>query len=74
MTEPDNEEALAFLQKRLVKAGVERALVEAGARDGDEVRIAGRAFELDVGLADDPEVEFIEAEPEEVEWEPDASS
>jgi len=30
MTEWENEEALAFLQRRLVKAGVEDALVEAG--------------------------------------------
>jgi len=53
MTEWENEEALAFLQKRLVKAGVESALIAAGARDGDEIRIAGRAFEFDVGLVGD---------------------
>ena len=60
MTEWENEEALAFLQKRLVKAGVESALMDAGARDGDEIRIAGRSFEFDAGLVDDPEVSFIE--------------
>lgn len=64
MTEWENEEALAYLQKRLVKAGVEQALINAGARDGDEIRILGRAFEFDVGLAADPEVEFIEDEPD----------
>jgi GTP-binding protein len=65
-TEWENEEALAFLQKRLVKAGVEAALMEAGARDGDEVRIAGRSFEFDSGLMEDPEVAYIEPEPEHV--------
>lgn len=60
MTEIANEEAVAFLQKRLVKAGVEKALMEAGALDGDEIRIAGRAFEFESALASDPEVAFIE--------------
>ncbi|HET6350832.1 MAG TPA: GTPase ObgE [Coriobacteriia bacterium] len=60
MTEFENEEALAFLQKRLVKAGVESALIAAGARDGDEIRIAGRSFVFDTELAADPEVEYIE--------------
>lgn len=61
-TEWENEEAVAFLQKRLVKAGVEKALIEAGARDGDEIRILGRAFEFDAGLVDDAEVAYIEDE------------
>ncbi len=60
MTEWNNDEAIAFLQKRLVKAGVEKALAEAGAVDGDEVRIAGKAFEFEGALARDPEVAFIE--------------
>jgi GTP-binding protein len=67
MTEWNNEEALAFLQKRLVKAGVEKALEEAGAREGDEVRIAGRSFEFTPAYASDPEVVYIEEEPDEVE-------
>jgi len=58
-TEWNNEEAVAFLQKRLVKAGVEKALIEAGARDGDEIRILGRSFEFDTGLVDDVEVAYI---------------
>lgn len=65
MTEWDNDEAVAFLQKRLVRAGVEKALLEAGARDGDEIRIAGRSFEFDTGLESDPEVAYIESEPDE---------
>ena len=50
-TEWDNEDAQVYLQGRLVKLGVEEALVKAGARDGDTVRILGREFELDTGLA-----------------------
>jgi Obg family GTPase CgtA-like protein len=60
MTEWGNDEAIAFLQKRMVKAGVEKALADAGAVDGDEVRIAGKAFEFEGALAADPEVAFIE--------------
>lgn len=66
-TEWDNDEAVAFLQRRLVKAGVEKALIDAGARDGDEIRILGRGFEFDVGLAHDVEVTYIEDEPFEEE-------
>ncbi len=50
MTELSNPEALAFLQRRLVKAGVEIALKEAGAVEGDEIYIAGAVFEFsDIG-------------------------
>ncbi len=70
MTEIDNPEAIAYLQKRLVKAGVESALVEAGAVDGDEISIAGAVFEFSGIAADDPEVEFIEDEPAEAASEP----
>lgn len=66
MTELGNEEALAFLQKRLVKAGVEKALEQAGAVDGDEVSIAGATFEFEGALASDEEVAYIEDEPEDV--------
>jgi Obg family GTPase CgtA-like protein len=37
---------VARLQDRLRKAGVEKRLAEVGARRGDEVTIAGRAFEF----------------------------
>lgn len=43
-TDWDNEEAVAFLQHRFKKYGVEQALERAGAVDGDEIRIVGRAF------------------------------
>ena len=65
-TEWENEEALAFLQRRLVKAGVETALAEAGAEDGDEIRILGRSFEFDAGIAKDPEIAFIDEDPADV--------
>ena len=48
-TDWENEEALIFLQRRLTKMGVEDALIKAGAKDGNEVRILGRSFEFDSG-------------------------
>jgi GTP-binding protein len=52
-TEWDNEEAIAYLQRRLERFGVEKALVAAGARNGDEIRIIGRSFALETHLLDD---------------------
>ncbi|HBT94605.1 MAG TPA: GTPase CgtA [Coriobacteriia bacterium] len=49
-TEWDNEEAIAHLQRRLEKLGVEKALVDAGARNGDEIRILSRAFAFESAL------------------------
>jgi GTP-binding protein len=43
----DNEDALAHLERRLRGIGVVRALESAGFEPGDEVEIAGIAFELD---------------------------
>jgi len=62
-TEWENEEAVAFLQRRFGKAGIDKALIDAGARDGDEIRILGRSFDFDSGIAEDPEIEFVEDEP-----------
>lgn len=45
-TDLDDPRQVAALQRRLVRAGVERRLAEAGARRGDEVMIAGRPFEF----------------------------
>jgi GTP-binding protein len=45
----DNQESVARLQRRLIAMGVERALEDAGARAGDEVRIAEAAFEFEPG-------------------------
>lgn len=46
MTDMDNEEAVAYLQRRLNRVGVERALAEAGAREGDQVTIAAVTFDF----------------------------
>jgi GTP-binding protein len=46
-TEWDNPEAVDYLQSRMRRAGIDRALAQAGARTGDEVRIANRAFEYE---------------------------
>ena len=40
-----NADALAFIQDRLKKLGVDKALAKAGARDGDVVRIGAFSFE-----------------------------
>ena len=46
----DNEEALAHLERRLQGIGVLSALERQGFQPGDEVEIAGVAFELHPGL------------------------
>ncbi|MBP5313666.1 MAG: GTPase ObgE [Eggerthellaceae bacterium] len=43
-TDWENEEAIAFLQHRLKRLGVEQELERLGAKDGDEIRIVGRSF------------------------------
>ena len=65
----DDWEAVRYLQGRLRRAGVERALVAAGARDGDEVVIGDAVFDFDPDLADLPVEEreavlAAEAEPD----------
>jgi GTPase len=45
-TDLEDPRQVQALQRRLVRAGVERRLAEAGARRGDEVIIGGRAFEF----------------------------
>jgi GTP-binding protein len=55
MTDLDNPQAVAYLQRRLRRAGVEDQLAEAGARPGDEVLIGEAAFEFTPDpLADAP--------------------
>ncbi len=46
----DNEDALAYLERRLRGIGVIRALEAEGFEPGDEVEIAGLAFDLDPGM------------------------
>jgi GTP-binding protein len=45
-TDLDDEAAVAGLQKRLVKAGVERQLTAAGAIRGDEIVIGEKTFDF----------------------------
>jgi GTPase len=47
MTDLDNPQAVAYLQRRLRRAGVEDLLAAAGARPGDEVLVGGAAFEYE---------------------------
>lgn len=51
MADLTNEEALAYLQQRFKRMGVDRALARAGAREGDTVRIGAVELEyaLDIG-------------------------
>jgi GTPase len=58
MTDLGNDEAVRYLQGRLARAGVERALVAAGARRGDPVQIAGAVFDFEPEPADLPHDEF----------------
>lgn len=46
MLPSDNREALRYLEGRLRRAGVEKALIKAGARKGDEVVIGELLFEF----------------------------
>jgi GTPase len=45
----DNDEALAYVERRLHRMGVVRALEAAGFEPGDDVEIGGVVFELDPG-------------------------
>ncbi len=51
MSDLDNPEALAHLQRRLRRAGVDELLAAAGARPGDEVLVGGTAFEYQPDLS-----------------------
>jgi GTP-binding protein len=47
--DPDNQEALRYVEERLRALGVIRALEAAGFEPGDDVEIGGTVFELDPG-------------------------
>ncbi|MRS11554.1 MAG: GTPase ObgE [Actinobacteria bacterium] len=51
-TDMNNEEAVAYLQRRLVKLGVESRLLDAGARDGDTVHIGPVSFGFEAHSGD----------------------
>lgn len=46
MADLNNEESLAYLQRRLRRAGVQRLLEEAGAKEGDEIVVGSAIFEF----------------------------
>jgi len=57
MTPLENREAVRHLQGRLRRAGVEKPLVAAGARHGDEIVLGEIVFDFDPELTDLPEDE-----------------
>lgn len=59
MTPLDQPEAARYLQGRLRRAGVDRALAEAGARAGDDVFIGDVVFEFEPDIDDLPEDERL---------------
>jgi GTP-binding protein len=54
MTDLDNPQAVAYLQRRMRRAGVDDLLAEAGAGPGDEVLVSDAAFEYTPDPLDDP--------------------
>ena len=51
MADLTNEEAIEYVQVRLRRMGVERALARAGAREGDVVRVGPVELEYQEGIA-----------------------
>jgi GTP-binding protein len=58
MTDLENEEAVRYLQSRMTRAGVDQALMDAGAERGDAVEIAGAVFDFEPETLDDLAEEF----------------
>jgi GTP-binding protein len=54
MTDLDNPQAVAYLQRRMRRAGVDDLLTEAGASPGDEVMVGDAAFEFTPDPLADP--------------------
>ena len=63
-TDWENDEAVAFLQHRFDRCGLDLQLAKAGAVNGDEIRILGFAFTFEGEDADDEYSEVNEAEEE----------
>ena len=59
-----NDEAVAFLQHRFDRCGLDLQLAKAGAVNGDEIRILGFAFTYEGEVADDEYSEVNEVEEE----------
>lgn len=59
-TDWDNDEAVAYLQHRFDRIGLDDQLIKAGARNGDEIRILGFAFSFEaVGAQEIDEEEEV---------------
>ena len=63
-TDWENDEAVAFLQHRFDRCGLDLQLAKAGAVNGDEIRILGFAFTYEGEGADDEYSEVNEAKEE----------
>ena len=63
-TDWENEDAIAFLQHRFDRCGLDLHLAKAGAVNGDEIRILGFAFTYEGEDADDEYSEVNEVEEE----------
>ena len=63
-TDWENDEAVAFLQHRFDRCGLDLQLAKAGAVNGDEIRILGFVFTYEGEGADDEYSEVNEAEEE----------
>ena len=63
-TDWENDEAVAFLQHRFDRCGLDLQLAKAGAVNGDEIRILGFAFTYEGEGADDEYSEVNETEEE----------
>ena len=50
-TDWDNDEAVAYLQHRFDRIGLDEQLIKAGTRNGDEIRILGFAFSFEAAGA-----------------------
>ena len=55
MTDLDNNDAVAYLQRRMKRAGIDDLLAEAGATVGDEISVGDIAFEYHPGDQPDPD-------------------
>lgn len=62
-TDWENDEAVAYLQHRFDRCGVDDALAKAGAVNGDEIRILELAFTYE-GASDAPDLDEIEEKDE----------
>lgn len=58
-TDWDNDEAVAYLQHRFDRIGLDDQLIKAGARNGDEIRILGFAFSFEAAGAQEIDEEEI---------------